>query len=114
MIFAYIAPETMLPVASTIAAVAGMFMMFGRNVMGMGRRLRSPASGPSVAQMSDGDESRLAGRRMSPDSDRISFRGSRVVDGAIKKVIVIGLDGLEPEHRLAAARGRASFPTWPG
>jgi hypothetical protein len=38
MILAYIAPETMMPVASVIAAVGGVFMMFGRNAMGMGRR----------------------------------------------------------------------------
>ena len=37
MLFAYIGPETMMPVASIIAAVAGVFMMFGRNVMGFFR-----------------------------------------------------------------------------
>ncbi len=37
MLFAYIGPETMMPVASIIAAVAGVFMMFGRNVMAIGR-----------------------------------------------------------------------------
>jgi hypothetical protein len=37
MLFAYIGPETMMPVASIIAAVAGVFMMFGRNVMGFCR-----------------------------------------------------------------------------
>jgi hypothetical protein len=39
MLFAYIGPETMMPVASVIAAVAGVFMMFGRNVVGFGRGL---------------------------------------------------------------------------
>ena len=37
MLFSYIGPETMMPVASIIAAVAGVFMMFGRNVMGFCR-----------------------------------------------------------------------------
>jgi hypothetical protein len=39
MLFAYIGPETMMPVASVIAAVAGVFMMFGRNVVGFVRGL---------------------------------------------------------------------------
>jgi hypothetical protein len=39
MLFAYIGPETMMPVASVIAAVAGVFMMFGRSVVGFGRGL---------------------------------------------------------------------------
>ena len=38
MLFAYVGPETMMPVASVIAAAAGFFMMFGRNVMVFGRR----------------------------------------------------------------------------
>jgi hypothetical protein len=37
MLFAYIGPETMMPVASIIAAVAGVAMMFGRNIMMFGR-----------------------------------------------------------------------------
>jgi hypothetical protein len=48
MLFAYLGPETMMPVASVIAAVAGVVMMFGRNVVQIGRnvirRIR-PASG---------------------------------------------------------------------
>ena len=39
MLFSYIGPETMMPVASVIAAVAGVFMMFGRSVVGFGRGL---------------------------------------------------------------------------
>lgn len=39
MLFSYIGPETMMPVASVIAAAAGVFMMFGRNVVGFGRGL---------------------------------------------------------------------------
>ena len=39
MLFAYIGPETMMPVASVIAAVAGVMMMFGRNVVGFGRNV---------------------------------------------------------------------------
>ena len=39
MLFAYIGPETMMPVASIIAAAAGVFMMFGRNVVGFARGL---------------------------------------------------------------------------
>lgn len=56
MLFAYIGPETMWPVASIIAAVSGVFMMFGRNVVaycrGIVRRIRpgtprKPASAPT-------------------------------------------------------------------
>jgi len=32
MLFAYVGPETMMPVASILAAVVGVFLMFGRNV----------------------------------------------------------------------------------
>jgi hypothetical protein len=39
MLFAYLGPETMMPVASVIAAVAGVVMMFGRTVVGFGRRV---------------------------------------------------------------------------
>jgi hypothetical protein len=39
MLFSYIGPETMMPVASVIAAAAGVFLMFGRSVMGFGRSL---------------------------------------------------------------------------
>ena len=39
MLFAYIGPETMMLVPSVIAAAAGVFMMFGRNIIGTGRRL---------------------------------------------------------------------------
>ena len=37
MLFAYIGPETMMPVASIIAAVTGVVLMFGRNVLQFGR-----------------------------------------------------------------------------
>ncbi len=33
MLFAYIGPETMMPIASGVAAVVGIFLMFGRSVM---------------------------------------------------------------------------------
>lgn len=50
MLFSYIGPETMMPVASVIAAVAGVFMMFGRTVMGYGRGLvRRVLPGPKPA-----------------------------------------------------------------
>ncbi len=47
MLFSYIGPETMMPVASVIAAVAGVFMMFGRTAVGFGRNLvRRVTPGP--------------------------------------------------------------------
>jgi nitrate reductase gamma subunit len=39
MLFAYIGPETMMPMASIVAAVAGVVMMFGRNILMLGRRI---------------------------------------------------------------------------
>jgi hypothetical protein len=33
MLFAYVGPETMMPLASAVAAVVGVLLMFGRNVM---------------------------------------------------------------------------------
>jgi hypothetical protein len=44
MLFAYIGPDTMMPVASIVAATVGVVMMFGRNIVmfgrGLARRLR--------------------------------------------------------------------------
>jgi hypothetical protein len=37
MLFAYFGPETMMPVASVIAAAAGVVMMFGRSIVQFGR-----------------------------------------------------------------------------
>ena len=62
MLFAYIGPETMWPVASIIAAVSGVFMMFGRNVVaycrGIFRRIapgtpRKPVSAASRSASTD-------------------------------------------------------------
>jgi hypothetical protein len=39
MLFAYFGPETMMPVASIIAATVGVAMMFGRNLLMFGRGL---------------------------------------------------------------------------
>jgi hypothetical protein len=39
MFFAYFGPETMMPVASVIAATVGVIMMFGRNILLFGRGL---------------------------------------------------------------------------
>jgi hypothetical protein len=33
MLFGYVGPETMMPLASVVAAVVGVFLMFGRNLM---------------------------------------------------------------------------------
>ena len=52
MLFAYIGPETMMPVASIVAAVAGVFMMFGRNLLTFGRNVFRriwPVNRPKVA-----------------------------------------------------------------
>ena len=39
MLFAYFGPETMMPVASIFAAAVGVVLMFGRNVLDVGRGL---------------------------------------------------------------------------
>jgi hypothetical protein len=46
MVFAYFGPETMMPVASIIAAVAGVAMMFGRNLVYFFRSLYRRVAGP--------------------------------------------------------------------
>jgi hypothetical protein len=62
MLFAYFGPETMMPVASIIAAVAGVAMMFGRSVFaffrGVGRRIW-PRSRPKNAASTAVDQSHL-------------------------------------------------------
>ena len=48
MLFGYVGPETMMPLASVVAAVVGIFLMFGRNVMyiarGVVRKVRASGS----------------------------------------------------------------------
>jgi hypothetical protein len=39
MLFAYFGPETMMPVASIVAATVGALMMFSRNLLMVGRTL---------------------------------------------------------------------------
>ncbi len=39
MLFAYFGPETMMPVASVIAAVGGVVLLFGRNALAFSRKL---------------------------------------------------------------------------
>jgi hypothetical protein len=39
MLFAYFGPETMMPVASILAAVGGVVMLFGRNIVTFGRNV---------------------------------------------------------------------------
>jgi hypothetical protein len=39
MVLAYFGPETMMPVASVIAAVSGVVMLFGRNIVMFGRKV---------------------------------------------------------------------------
>lgn len=52
MLFAYVGPETMLPLWSMVAAAVGVVLMFGRNVMCMGRdlvrKVRSLGAGKDV------------------------------------------------------------------
>jgi hypothetical protein len=52
MLFAYLGPETMMPVASIVAAVAGVVMMFGRSIASFGRNVLrriwpAPTPGPA-------------------------------------------------------------------
>jgi len=39
MLFAYVGPETMLPLASILCGAVGVLLMFGRNVMSFGRKV---------------------------------------------------------------------------
>ena len=39
MLFAYLGPETMLPMTSIVAGAIGFLMMFGRNVWSMAKRV---------------------------------------------------------------------------
>lgn len=50
LIVAYLGPDTMMPVASTVAAVAGGVLMFGRTIWGWMRRLVRREVVPSGAQ----------------------------------------------------------------
>jgi hypothetical protein len=39
MLFAYVGPETMLPLASILTGAVGVLLMFGRSIMAMGRKM---------------------------------------------------------------------------
>jgi hypothetical protein len=62
MIFAYFGPETMLPITSGIAAVFGVFLMFGRQILFMivrslarvGRMFRRGQAAPARPSVSLG------------------------------------------------------------
>ncbi len=118
MLFAYFGPDTLLPITSTVAAVVGFLLMFGRQVVlliknaprrawrGAGRESASPASnGRSIrrqataARPGQQDGSATPGL---PAGSGSFMKGRR---STFKKVVVIGLDGLEPsiaEAMLAA------------
>jgi hypothetical protein len=60
MLLAYLGPETMYPVASILAAVTGVFMMFGRTVVHMGKsfvRKIWPFSRPKPAPVKPSQQS---------------------------------------------------------
>jgi hypothetical protein len=76
MLFAYFGPETMMPVASIIAAAAGVVMMFGRSILGFFRKV---------------------GRRVWPRSRQKSAVSSGVEEGRLPKA-----PGVEPEETLRA------------
>ena len=48
MLLAYLGPETMLPMTSVVAGVAGFFMMFGRKAVEMAMGIFRPKA-PKVA-----------------------------------------------------------------
>jgi hypothetical protein len=39
MLFSYVGPETMLPLASILTGAVGVLLMFGRNIMTIGRKM---------------------------------------------------------------------------
>lgn len=56
MLFAYLGPDTVLPLTSVVAAVAGAVMMFGRGILGAVRRL--PGRGASATPTAAGPSRR--------------------------------------------------------
>lgn len=70
MLFAYFGPETVLPITSAIAGVAGVFMMFGRQITGWAKRtarrfVRTVGGKPKAPASVPG---RPAGRRVRSDA----------------------------------------------
>jgi hypothetical protein len=77
MLFSYIGPETTMLVPSIIAAVAGIFMMGGRNVMGFCRGVvrriwpgarRKPVSGGVATSVSPTPEESPADQPETPSA----------------------------------------------
>ena len=65
MILAYFGPETMMPVASVVAAALGAMMMFNRNVLLFGRNLieRVRASSAAMTVRANADASSFVAMR---------------------------------------------------
>ncbi len=86
MLFAYFGPETMMPVASVIAAGVGIVMMFGRNILVFGRAW-STESGP----IRGGDETVpiQSGREVGMASGRGNRRSRKRKRWAVLLVVLI-------------------------
>ena len=39
MLFGYVSPDTMMPLASVLGAIVGVFLMFGRSIKHVGRSI---------------------------------------------------------------------------
>jgi hypothetical protein len=70
MLFAYLGPDTLLPLTSVIAAVAGGFLMFGRGVIGVIRSAWSRLAGRGGPSPAAPRRAEVLGRRVSADAGR--------------------------------------------
>ena len=70
MVYAYFGPETLMPVASVIAAAVGVVMMFNRNILLYGVRPGQSSLGPSPPAMTER-------RRGTMDHDRTFIQEKR-------------------------------------
>lgn len=66
MLFAYLGPDTVLPLTSVIAAIAGGVMMFGRGIVAKGRRILGRVTGRSLPAAGPSRRSEVLGRRQGP------------------------------------------------
>lgn len=84
-LFAYFGPETLMPLTSIVAAVAGVFLMFGKNTLrliaglfrGLGRTVRRESSVPTPHVASEGSsalERRRARARDAATSEQADGR----------------------------------------
>ena len=92
MLLAYVGPDTMMPVASILGAIVGVFLMFGRNIMLASYNIcagwpASQAGNESAHALAASGRGGTDPRKTDPDENEGLF---------LMKILVVGLESVDP------------------